>query len=160
MKERKSHESCVCLVCSMPLQKDANPHRAACGLVSKVNNHLKPQHLPTRFVTEPLTWLTGLNDIMSRNSVAMGYNSRMSQQFQGTQHQGRGRKKEDENDALMRLVSLLLVEAHQPMLIAKSPTKRSQDVSTTSVSRSPWPTWPSPMLSRSRWSSNGSRNCS
>ncbi|KAJ5492378.1 hypothetical protein N7453_010475 [Penicillium expansum] len=40
---------------------------------------------------------------MSRNSTAMGYNSRMSQQFQGNQHHGRGRKKEDENDALMRL---------------------------------------------------------
>ncbi|KAJ6139534.1 Kinetochore protein Nuf2 [Penicillium samsonianum] len=40
---------------------------------------------------------------MSRNSTAMGYNSRMSQQFQGNQQHGRGRKKEDENDALMRL---------------------------------------------------------
>lgn len=34
----------------------------------------------------------------------MAYNHRMSQQFHG-QHHGRGRKKEDENDALMRLVS-------------------------------------------------------
>lgn len=41
----------------------------------------------------------------------MGYNSRMSQQFQGNQHHGRGRKKEDENDALMRLVSLISARA-------------------------------------------------
>lgn len=34
----------------------------------------------------------------------MAYNNRMSQQFHGSQQQGRGRKKEDENDALMRLV--------------------------------------------------------
>ncbi|KJK60216.1 Nuf2 family protein [Aspergillus parasiticus SU-1] len=34
----------------------------------------------------------------------MAYNHRMSQQFRGSQqHHGRGRKKEDENDALMRL---------------------------------------------------------
>ncbi|RJE23448.1 Kinetochore protein NUF2 [Aspergillus sclerotialis] len=33
----------------------------------------------------------------------MAYNHRMSQQFHGHQHHGRGRKKEDENDALMRL---------------------------------------------------------
>lgn len=43
---------------------------------------------------------------MSRNSMAAGYNNRMSQQLHGNQHHGRGRKKEDENDALMRLVSL------------------------------------------------------
>lgn len=48
---------------------------------------------------------------MSRNSTAMGYNSRMSQQFQGNQQHGRGRKKEDENDALMRLVSLIFAGA-------------------------------------------------
>lgn len=37
----------------------------------------------------------------------MAYNHRMSQQFRGSQqHHGRGRKKEDENDALMRLVSI------------------------------------------------------
>lgn len=37
----------------------------------------------------------------------MAYNNRMSQQFnRNQQQQGRGRKKEDENDALMRLVSL------------------------------------------------------
>lgn len=34
----------------------------------------------------------------------MAYNNRMSQQFHGSQQHGRGRKKEDENDALMRLV--------------------------------------------------------
>lgn len=36
----------------------------------------------------------------------MSYNNRMSQQFRGTQQQQqhRGRKKEDENDAMMRLV--------------------------------------------------------
>ncbi|BCS19149.1 kinetochore-associated Ndc80 complex subunit NUF2 [Aspergillus puulaauensis] len=33
----------------------------------------------------------------------MAYNNRMSQQFHGSQQHGRGRKKEDENDALMRL---------------------------------------------------------
>lgn len=33
----------------------------------------------------------------------MAYN-RMSQQFHGNQQHSRGRKKEDENDALMRLV--------------------------------------------------------
>jgi hypothetical protein len=37
----------------------------------------------------------------------MSYNHRMSQQFHGTQQQRKGRKKEDENDALMRLVSPL-----------------------------------------------------
>jgi kinetochore protein Nuf2 len=36
----------------------------------------------------------------------MAYNSRMSQQFHGTQQQqNRNRKKEDDSDALMRLVS-------------------------------------------------------
>jgi kinetochore protein Nuf2 len=35
----------------------------------------------------------------------MAYNHRMSQQFHGSQQQNRGgRKKEDENDAMMRLV--------------------------------------------------------
>lgn len=34
----------------------------------------------------------------------MAYNNRMSQQF-GSQQQGRSRKKDDDNDALMRLVS-------------------------------------------------------
>lgn len=36
----------------------------------------------------------------------MAYNHRMS--MAGSQHQNRGRKKEDDNDALMRLVSLSL----------------------------------------------------
>lgn len=49
---------------------------------------------------------------MSRNSMAAGYNNRMSQQFQGNQQHGRGRKKEDENDALMRLVSLSFAGYH------------------------------------------------
>lgn len=36
----------------------------------------------------------------------MAYNNRMSQQFHGTQqNHNRGRKKDDDNDALMRLVS-------------------------------------------------------
>jgi hypothetical protein len=36
----------------------------------------------------------------------MAYHNRMSQQFHSSQQQhNRGRKKEDENDALMRLVS-------------------------------------------------------
>lgn len=37
----------------------------------------------------------------------MAYSHRMSQQFHGSQqhNRGGGRKKEDENDALMRLVS-------------------------------------------------------
>jgi hypothetical protein len=44
----------------------------------------------------------------SHASRAMAYNHRMSQQFHGSQQpHGRSRKKEDENDALMRLVSPL-----------------------------------------------------
>ena len=160
MKERKSHEFCVCSVCSMPLQPDTNPDRAVCGLVSKVNNQPEPQHLPAHFATEPLAWSIGSSDSMSRNSIAMGYNNRMSSQFQGTQHQGRGRKKEDENDALMRLVSSPLAKAPFVMLTRNSPIKRSQDVSTTSESPLHWPIWPSQTLSRSRWSSSGSRSCS
>lgn len=37
--------------------------------------------------------------------ATMAYN-RASQQFHGGQHHGRGRKKEDDSDALMRLVSI------------------------------------------------------
>lgn len=70
----------------------------------------------------------------------MGYNNRMSSQFQGTQHQNRGRKKEDENDALMRLVSWLWIDAQHPILTWYSQIKKLQDVSTILESRSPWPT--------------------
>lgn len=44
----------------------------------------------------------------------MSYGHRMSQQFHGSQqhHNRGGRKKEDENDALMRLVSAYHKSAH------------------------------------------------
>jgi hypothetical protein len=38
----------------------------------------------------------------------MAHSQRMSQQFYGSQQQNRSRKKEDESDALMRLVSAIL----------------------------------------------------
>lgn len=38
----------------------------------------------------------------------MAHNQRVSQQFHGSQQQNRSRKKEDESDALMRLVSAIL----------------------------------------------------
>lgn len=42
----------------------------------------------------------------------MAYNHRMSQQFHGTQqHHGKHRKKDDENDALMRLVSAVYLKS-------------------------------------------------
>lgn len=80
----------------------------------------------------------------------MSYNHRMSQQFHGNQQQRKGRKKEDENDALMRLVSptpsphpffdyaLCVLEVNSDTVY--SPIKKSQDVSTISESRSPPPT--------------------
>lgn len=46
----------------------------------------------------------------------MAYN-RMSQQFHGQQQHGRGRKKEDESDALMRLVSIALQEPSQSLIL-------------------------------------------
>lgn len=60
----------------------------------------------------------------------MAYGSRMSQQFHGSQqHHNRGRKKEDENDALMRLVSSQLNKASSLTIsnAAISRTRKSQD---------------------------------
>ena len=54
----------------------------------------------------------------------MSYNNRMSQQFRGTQQQQqhRGRKKEDENDAMMRLVRPLAPRSHVKIVSLMQPT--------------------------------------
>jgi hypothetical protein len=72
----------------------------------------------------------------------MAYNHRMSQQFHGSQQQNRNRKKDDDSDALMRLVNsvatLFAVDFHADEM--NSRTRRLQDVSTILVSPSARPT--------------------
>lgn len=73
----------------------------------------------------------------------MAYNNRMSQQFHGSQQHGRGRKKEDENDALMRLVRSQRPYYDFPLyrlLTSKlSPIKKLQAVLMISASHSRLP---------------------
>lgn len=48
----------------------------------------------------------------------MDYNARMSQQFRGTQQQqGRGKKKDEDPDAFMRLVRVSAVAFSEQLLI-------------------------------------------
>jgi hypothetical protein len=74
------------------------------------------------------------------------------------QQQGRTKKKEEDPDAFMRLVSLrcmtLTCGANDPANMQARVTKKSQDVSVTSVSLSAQPTCRIQSRSTFKWFSN------